>query len=92
MDLAAVIAVASIITAGITLAIGCFGSALGEARAGAQALQAIAQQPDEANSITRTLFVTLAVVESSGIYCFVLAMILVFANPFWTWAVQASGG
>ena len=92
MDLISVIALASIITAGITLAIGCFGAALGEARAGAQALQAIAQQPDEANSITRTLFVSLAVIESSGIYCFVLAMILVFANPFWNWAIQAAGG
>lgn len=92
MDPVSVIALASIITAGITLAIGCFGSALGEARAGAQALQSIAQQPDEANSITRTLFVSLAVIESSGIYCFVLAMILVFANPFWNWAIQSAGG
>lgn len=92
MDPVSVIALASIITAGITLAIGCLGAALGEARAGAQALQSIAQQPDEANSITRTLFVSLAVIESSGIYCFVLAMILVFANPFWNWAIQSAGG
>lgn len=92
MDPISVIALASIFTAGLTLAVGCFGAALGEARAGAQALQSIAQQPDEANSITRTLFVSLAVIESSGIYCFVLAMILVFANPFWSWAIQSAGG
>lgn len=92
MDPISVIALASIFTAGLTLAIGCLGAALGEARAGAQALQSIAQQPDEANSITRTLFVSLAVIESSGIYCFVLAMILVFANPFWSWAIQSAGG
>lgn len=90
MDLVTLIAVVSIFTAGLTLAIGSFASAFGEARAGAQALQSIAQQPDEANTITRTLFVTLAVIESSGIYCFVLAMILLFANPFWTWAVEAA--
>lgn len=77
------IAVASIVTAGLTIAIGSIGPALGEARALAQALSAIAQQPDETASITRTLFVGMAMVESTAIYCFVVAMILIFANPFW---------
>ena len=53
----------SIIVAGLTIAIGSIAPALGEARAAAQALQAIAQQPDEANTITRTLFVSLAMIE-----------------------------
>lgn len=79
----AVIAVASILGAAFSIAIGSIGPALGEARALAQALQAIAQQPDEANTITRTLFVGMAMVESTAIYCFVVAMILIFANPFW---------
>jgi F-type H+-transporting ATPase subunit c len=73
----------SILTAGMTVAIGCIGPALGEARAAAQALGAIAQQPDEANTITRTLFVSLAMIESTAIYSFVVSMILIFANPFW---------
>jgi len=77
------IAVASIVTAGMTIAIGSIGPALGEARALAQALSAIAQQPDETASITRTLFVGMAMVESTAIYCFVVSMILIFANPFW---------
>jgi F-type H+-transporting ATPase subunit c len=73
----------SIATAGITMAIGSIGPAFGESRALAQALQSIAQQPDEANTLTRTLFVGLAMVESTAIYCFVIALILIFANPFW---------
>jgi len=77
-----VIAVASIVTAGFTIAIGSIGPALGEARALTQALSAIAQQPDEANTITRTLFVGMAMVESTAIYCFVISIILLFANPF----------
>jgi F-type H+-transporting ATPase subunit c len=77
------IGLTSILTAGITMAIGSIGPALGQARALAQALQSIAQQPDETNAITRTLFVGLAMVESTAIYCFVIALILVFANPFW---------
>ena len=86
------IAMASIITAGLTIAIGGIGPALGEARALAQALSAIAQQPDEANTITRTLFVGLAMVESTAIYALVISMILIFANPFWDYAISRAGG
>jgi F-type H+-transporting ATPase subunit c len=77
----------SILTAGLTMAIGSIGPALGEGKTVAQALSAIAQQPDEANTITRTLFVGLAFIESIAIYCFVIALILLFANPFWNYVV-----
>jgi F-type H+-transporting ATPase subunit c len=83
---------ASVISAGLTIAIGAIGPALGQGRAVAQALSAIAQQPDEANNITRTLFVGLAMIESTGIYCFVVAMILIFVNPFWNYAIALPGG
>ena len=83
MDSTTWVAVASIVSAGLTIAIGSIAPALGEGRALAQALSAIAQQPDETNTITRTLFVGMAMVESTAIYCFVVSMILIFANPFW---------
>ena len=92
MDNIALISMISIFTAGLTIAIGSIGPAFGEARAVAQALSAIAQQPDEAATITRTLFVGLAMIESTAIYCFVVAMILIFANPFWDYAISQSGG
>jgi F-type H+-transporting ATPase subunit c len=78
---------ASIVIAGLTIAIGSIGPALGEARALARALNAMAQQPDEANTITRILFVGLAMVESTAIYCFVISLILIFANPFWNYVI-----
>jgi len=83
MDSLTWIGIASIITSGLTIAVGAIGPALGEGRAVAQALSAIAQQPDERNTITRTLFVGLAMIESTAIYCFVISMILIFVNPFW---------
>lgn len=83
-----IIAVASIVTAGLTIAIGSIGPAFGEARAVAEALRALAQQPDEANTITRTLFVSLALVESTAIYCLVISLILIFANPFWNAVIE----
>ena len=86
------IGMVSIITAGLTIAIGSIGPALGEGRAVAQALSSIAQQPDEANTITRTLFVGLAMIESTAIYCFVITMILIFANPFWEDVLSRAGG
>jgi F-type H+-transporting ATPase subunit c len=76
------VALISIIIAGLTIAIGSIGPALGEGRALAQALSAIAQQPDESGTITRTLFVGMAMIESTAIYCFVISVILIFANPF----------
>jgi F-type H+-transporting ATPase subunit c len=84
-----IIAAISIFTAGLTVAIGSIGPALGEGRAAAAAISAIAQQPDAAPTLSRTLFVSLAMIESTAIYCFVVAMILIFANPFWD-AVQAA--
>ncbi|WFM71949.1 F0F1 ATP synthase subunit C [Halomonas sp. CKK8] len=87
---AAMIAAISIFTAGLTVAFGALGPALGEGRAAAAALAAIAQQPDSASTLSRTLFVSLAMIESTAIYCFVVAMIVLFANPFMDAFLQAT--
>ncbi|MEO6054709.1 MAG: F0F1 ATP synthase subunit C [Chthoniobacterales bacterium] len=90
MDNMTLIAVASIATAGLTTGIGCMCPALGEGRAIATALTSLAQQPDASATITRTLFVGLAMIESTAIYCFVVSMILIFANPFWNHVITAA--
>lgn len=92
MDNSTLIAAASIITAGITMGAGVFGPAMGQGRAVSTALSALAQQPDAAPTITRTLFVGLAMIESMAIYCFVVAMILLFANPFWNHMIGVTTG
>jgi F-type H+-transporting ATPase subunit c len=74
----------SIIVSGLTIAIGSVGPAFGEAMALSRALSSIAQQPDESGTISRTLFIGLAMIESTAIYCFVVAIILIFVNPFWS--------
>jgi len=78
------LAAVSIIAAAVTMSIGAVGAAVGESRIGVSAMDALARQPDEAGSITRTLFVSLAMVESTAIFCLVIALILIFANPFST--------
>lgn len=77
----------SIATCGLTTALGAIGAAIGESRIGAAGMDAIARQPDETASITRNLFVSLAMVESTAIFCLVIALILLFANP-----LMPSGG
>ena len=91
MNSLTLIAIASIIIAGITTSFGTMAPALAEGKAVAAALSALAQQPDAAATITRTLFVGLAMIESMAIYCFVLSMILIFANPFWNQAIAVVG-
>ena len=92
MDSMTTIAVASIVIGGITTGFGTMGPAFSEGRAVAAALGALAQQPDASATITRTLFVGLAMVESTAIYCFVVSMILIFANPFWTYVIAEAVG
>ena len=93
MDNITIVAVVSIIVAGITITVGSIAPAIAEARAVITALSSMAQQPDVASTITRTLFVGLAMIESMAIYCFVISMILIFANPFWDFIpLNVSGG
>lgn len=74
--------IASVLGAAFAVAFGALGPALGEGRAIAAAMDALARQPDSANTISRTLFVGLAMIETTAIYCLVLALLLLFANPF----------
>ena len=90
MDSLTWIAVASIVMAGLTTGFGTMAPALAEGRAVALALTSLAQQPDASATITRTLFVGLAMIESTAIYCFVVSMILIFANPFWNAALEVA--
>jgi F-type H+-transporting ATPase subunit c len=92
VDSMTLIAIVSIVTAGLTTGMGCMAPALGEGRAVATALGALAQQPDASSTITRTLFVGLAMIESIAIYCFVVSMILIFANPFWNHFIDQTTG
>jgi F-type H+-transporting ATPase subunit c len=68
------------IVAGATMAIGSVGPAFAEGKALAQALESIARQPDASGTVSRTLFVGLAMVESTAIYCLVMAFIILFVK------------
>jgi len=82
MDNNTLFAVVAMVVAGVTVMIGSIGPALGQSRSIVSAMDAIARQPDASDRISRTLFVGLAMIESLAIYCLVISLIILFANPF----------
>ena len=91
MDAITLIGACSVLAAGLAIGIGVIGSALGEGHAAASALNAMAQQPDEANHLRSTLFVAMAMVETSALYALLIAFLLLYANPFWEYVTKELG-
>ena len=83
-----IIACLSVICATISICVGAICAAVGESGIAREGIKSITQQPDKADDISKTVFMTMAMVESSAIYCLVISMILIFANPFWTAILQ----
>ena len=72
----------SILGAVIAVSVGSIGPAFSEGRALSSAMEAISRQPDAVGPISRTLFVGLAMIETMAIYCLVIALLVLYANPF----------
>lgn len=81
MEALTIIVSVSIIAAAFAMAIGGYGPARALGEALTKALDAIAHQPEAAAPITRTLIIGMALIESIAIYAFVIALIILFANP-----------
>jgi F-type H+-transporting ATPase subunit c len=77
----ALVVVVSILAAGLGVALGGYGPARALGEALKTALESMARQPEASPQIQRTLFVGMALIESIAIYVFVIALILLFANP-----------
>jgi F-type H+-transporting ATPase subunit c len=64
---------------------------LGQGNITARAIESIARQPEAANDIRSTMFVGLAMAETSGIYGLLIAIIMLFANPLVSLYLQHMG-
>ena len=73
--------ITSTVIAAVAIALGTLGPAIAMGRAITQALEALARQPEAEKSITSTLFIGLAMIESLAIYCLVIVLIILFRNP-----------
>jgi F-type H+-transporting ATPase subunit c len=81
MDPKAFVAGMSALGAGMAMIAG-LGPGIGEGYCAGQACSAIGRQPEAQGDITRTMILGIAMAESTGIYALVIALILLFANPF----------
>jgi len=75
------IVLGSTVIAVFGIALGVIFPAIAMGRAISQALDSIARQPEAERSITRTLFIGLAMIESLAIYTLVIVLIVLFRNP-----------
>lgn len=81
MESLPLIVIVSIAAAAFAIAIGAYGPARALGEALKTALESMARQPEATGQIMRTLFVGMALIESIAIYAFVIALIIIFANP-----------
>ena len=77
----ALVLAASAIGAAAAMVAG-LGPGVGEGYAVGKACKTIGRYPESSGAVTRTMFIGCAISESMGIFAFVVAMIIMFINPF----------
>ena len=67
----------SVISAAVAVSFGAIGPALGEGRAVAAAMDAIARQPEAAGTIRSNMIIAMGLLESLTIYGLLIAFLLI---------------
>jgi F-type H+-transporting ATPase subunit c len=70
------------------IAFGVMLPALAMGMAISRAMEALSRQPEAEQSIMRTLFIGLAMIESLAIYVLVIVLIVLFRNPLLEYLVK----
>lgn len=78
----------STVAAALAIALGIIFPAIAMGRAISQALESLARQPEAEKSISRTLFIGLAMIESLAIYVLVIVLVILFRNPLLEYFLQ----
>jgi F-type H+-transporting ATPase subunit c len=80
-----------VMAAGIGMGLGSFGTGIGQGLAIQKAVEGVARNPGASGKIMTIMLIGLAMIESLAIYVFVVAMIILFANPFTATVVEMIG-
>ncbi len=78
----AIIISASVISAGIICVGASLGAAAGDSGVAVKALDCMARQPEQAGNFQVNMLIAIGLIESIPIISAVIAIVLVFANPF----------
>jgi F-type H+-transporting ATPase subunit c len=81
MDSGTLVAVVTIVVSALTMLLGSIVPAVVEGRAVMKALDGMIRQPEVADDLRATLFIAMALLESTAIYVLLICLILIFANP-----------
>lgn len=81
MEKAIVLAI-SALGAGIAIGLAANGAAKGDGEVAGKALESMARQPEMAGKLLVNMLISIGLVESIPIIAAVIAIVLVFANPY----------
>ncbi|MEG0291851.1 MAG: ATP synthase F0 subunit C [Anaerovoracaceae bacterium] len=71
----------SALGAAIAIGIAAVGVGIGQGQAAARAVEAVARQPEAQGAILKTMLVGQAITETTGIFAFIVSIVLLFVNP-----------
>ena len=77
----AIVLGASALGAGTAMIAG-LGPGIGEGICASKAVEAIGRQPEASGAVTRTMIIGDALAETTGLYSLIIALLLMYANPF----------
>ena len=78
----AIIVLFSFIGAGLAIGLGAVGAGIGDGSVTAKAVEGIARQPEAKNTILINMLISVGLIESIPIIAAVIAIVLLYANPF----------
>jgi F-type H+-transporting ATPase subunit c len=70
------------LAAGFGMAIGAFGTGIGQGLAVSRAVEGVSRNPGASGKIMTIMLIGLAMIESLAIYVLVGCLIILFANPY----------
>ncbi len=78
----AIIVAASVLGAGFAIGLAAIGAGIGDGVVTAKAIEGMARQPEAKGTILVNMLISVGLIESIPIIAAVIAIVLVFANPF----------
>jgi F-type H+-transporting ATPase subunit c len=78
----AIIVAASVIGASLAIGLAAIGAGVGDGMVTAKAVESMARQPEAKGTILVNMLISVGLIEAMPIIAAVIALVLVFANPF----------
>lgn len=71
----------SAIGGALAIALAAIGIGIAQGNIAAKAVEGVARQPEAQGDILKTMIVGQAITETTGIFAFIISIVLVFVNP-----------